>query len=164
MHTICKKIGLALIVILLIALDQSSKYWIVHHLQRYQSWPLLPWLNITHTINHGIAFSFFAHSTPWVQSSITLLNTMIIFYLAYTIIFTHAPIRFMRSYGLLFSGAVGNLIDRLTHGYVIDFIDFHWHQWHFATFNLADSMICIAVFYLIVLYQLHPPTTAQKAH
>jgi signal peptidase II len=122
--------------------DQSSKYIIVNSLQRYQEWapiPALRWLfAITYTTNTGAAFGLFPNgSVFFVVIAVAVVLAILVYYRQLA---THEwLLRF--SLGLQLGGAVGNLLDRLTRGYVVDFI--HFKFW--PVFNVADSCIVVGV-------------------
>jgi signal peptidase II len=144
-----QKTILALLITSLVYLDQLSKLWVSSHLKLYQSWALFSWLNLTLVTNKGIAFSMFSKAHVGTQIAITSITVGVLLFLGHQLFWQRKACLEKWPYCLLFAGACGNLIDRLSYGYVIDFIDVHWQQWHFATFNVADSMICLAVFWLL---------------
>lgn len=135
---------------LVVALDQASKYAAAKYLVRYAEVELLPFLNLTLVYNAGAAFGFLSGGSGWQNflfSAIAVVACVAIFVM----------LRGLRpgdwvlaaALTLILGGALGNLIDRLAHGYVIDFIDFHFGGWHFWTFNIADSAITIGAIALI---------------
>jgi signal peptidase II len=135
---------------LVVALDQASKYAAAKYLIRYAEVKLLPFLNLTLVYNAGAAFGFLSAGSGWQNllfSTIAVVACVAIFVM----------LRGLRAgdwvlaaaLTLILGGAIGNLIDRVAHGYVIDFIDFHFGGWHFWTFNVADSAITIGAIALI---------------
>jgi len=147
---------LALCVVILV-LDQWSKYWIKENFLLGQSTPVLEILNFVRAHNTGAAFSFLASDEGWQRWFFSLLGctaAAILFW----IIKTHASQKvFCLALSLIMAGALGNVIDRLLYGYVIDFLDFHWAQNHFAAFNLADSAITGGAILLILEEFLKKP-------
>ncbi len=137
-------------------LDQLTKYLVSHHLDVDQSIRALPFLNITLRFNAGAAFSFLSRMGGW---QVYLLGGIAIVVSIGLMIWlsrlhrkdwiTAIPLC------LILGGAVGNLIDRIRFGYVIDFVDFHIHTWHFATFNLADAAVSVGAVLLIVGLLFH---------
>ena len=134
-----------------IGLDQFSKQWVIHHISATQTIAVLPYLNFILRFNTGAAFSFLGAAGGWqlyLLSGISILVSAILIIwlsrLSRSEWITAAPI------SLVVGGALGNLIDRLHYGYVIDFIDFHIKSWHYATFNLADSAVCVGATWLIL--------------
>lgn len=131
-----------------VALDQLSKYAVSHTLYLYQSQWLLPWLNLSYLHNTGAAFSMFRQAPGWVFVALAgVVSLGIVVWL-----FRHPRGAVLQAAGfcLIMGGAIGNAIDRLAHGYVIDFVDFHVGDWHFAAFNLADSAITIGATLLLL--------------
>lgn len=131
-----------------IGLDQLSKYWITQNLPLYHHITLLPVLNLAHMHNTGIAFSMF-HGAPPI--AFVALSAGVSIVLAFWLL-RHPPAQRLvaAALALILGGAVGNAIDRQRFGYVVDFIDFHIGNWHFATFNIADSAITIGAGLLLL--------------
>ncbi|MBS0289905.1 MAG: signal peptidase II [Proteobacteria bacterium] len=128
----------------LFLLDQISKGWVVSNLSFSQVLPLCPGLNLTLSHNRGIAFSLLAQNAALGQILLILAICLICLFVAVWLAKTPSNERWMGiSLSLILGGALGNLYDRVVHGYVIDFIDFYIQSWHWYTFNLADSFITI---------------------
>lgn len=135
---------------LVVALDQVSKYAATKYLVRYAEIKLLPFLNLTLVHNAGAAFGFLSGGSGWQNvlfSGIAVVACVAIFVMLRGL----KPGDWVPATALtlILGGAIGNLIDRLAHGYVIDFVDFHLGGWHFWTFNIADSAITIGAVALI---------------
>ena len=112
---------------------------------------LLPSLNLHYARNYGAAFSFLADSGGWQRwffAGIAIGICVVLLVMMYRSSATQKLNNI--AYALIIGGALGNLFDRLWHGFVVDMIDFYVGDWHFATFNLADSAICVGAA-LIVL-------------
>ncbi len=135
---------LPLIVLFVVLLDQASKSLISYYLNNFQSIPVIPDIfHLTLIHNTGIAFGMF-HGGSKLLLTVIIIGVSFLFYLAYKMR-NETPI-FKLGLGFVLGGAVGNLIDRLTCGSVIDFLDFRiW-----PVFNLADSFITIGVGILIL--------------
>lgn len=135
--------------ILLVAIDRYTKNWSVTHLVFQEPREILPFFNLTLAYNTGAAFSFLHAASGWQNiffSSIAFLISAVVVVWLYK---TPARERWLSAaLSLILAGAVGNAWDRLTYGYVIDFLDFHYQDWHFAIFNVADSAICVGAFIL----------------
>ncbi|HEU0197664.1 MAG TPA: signal peptidase II [Nevskiaceae bacterium] len=131
-----------------IVLDHAAKYAIAQTLPLYHSVHLLPWLNLTTMHNTGAAFSMFARAPA--LSFAVLAAAVSIAILVWLYRHPFAPQLQAAGFCLIMGGAIGNAIDRLVRGYVVDFIDFHIDDWHFAAFNLADSAITIGAALLIL--------------
>lgn len=132
-------------------LDQASKYWISHAFFLGLYLPVTNFLNIGLFHNTGMAFSLLANHTQWarwVLSGVAGLACVILL-----IWLSRLPRRQgakALAVSLILGGALGNLYDRMLYGYVIDFLDFHIHSWHWPAFNVADSAICIGVVILLI--------------
>jgi signal peptidase II len=140
-------LGIAAIVILI---DQLSKIVISRMLTQSDAIPLNSFFNLVLAYNKGAAFSFLATQAGWQRwlfSGISLVATLFIIYL----LKKHAGQKlFCWSMALILGGAVGNLIDRVIYGHVVDFVDFHIHSWHFPAFNVADSAICVGAVLFVI--------------
>lgn len=136
--------------LLAIVLDQGSKLAIDASMQLYESIPLTPFLNLTYVHNPGAAFSFLSHAGGWQRwffSGLALaISIGIVIWLAKLQKHEHL---LAAALALILGGAVGNLIDRVAYGYVIDFIDVYYQNSHFPAFNIADSAINLGVFLML---------------
>jgi len=139
---------LAVISGLVIILDQITKIFILKTLPLYHSITIIPgFFNITHIHNPGGAFGFMAHQNSSLRSFLFILLALIavclIFYFYKSTNRTHP---FLASgFALILGGAIGNLIDRIRFGKVVDFLDFYVHSYHWPAFNVADSAITVGV-------------------
>jgi signal peptidase II len=131
---------------LVLVLDQASKLAIDASMQLYESIPLMPYFNLTYAHNTGAAFSFLAHAGGWQRwlfAGLALVVSVVIgVWLAR--LQKHETLM-ATALSLVLGGAVGNLIDRVAYGYVIDFLDVYYQGWHWPAFNIADSAICVGV-------------------
>lgn len=136
---------------LVIALDQASKFLIVKYLAVYESVTLLSVFELAHIHNPGAAFSFLSNAggmQRWLFTAIAVIASVSITWL----LKKHASeTAFSLALSLILGGALGNLIDRINYGYVIDFLLFHWDSHYFPAFNIADSAITCGAFLLIWL-------------
>ncbi|MBN1221889.1 MAG: signal peptidase II [Candidatus Aminicenantes bacterium] len=142
-------------ILLFLLLDQISKTLIAVHFQIYESKTIISgFFNITHIRNKGAIFGFFSHIDGFVVYALLTLASfaalgLVIYY------FIHTPssqIFLKMSLSLILAGAVGNLIDRVFRGSVIDFLDFYFKDWHFPVFNVADSCITVGAMLLIFIF------------
>ena len=134
---------LALSVVVLV-LDQLSKLWVLRSLPEYTPIPVIDgFWNWFRTYNTGAAFSFLADGSGWQQYLFAGLAVAISAVLAWWLAKTpRGDWRTALPFALVIGGAIGNLVDRLQHGHVIDFIQWHWYdQYYFPAFNIADSAI-----------------------
>lgn len=137
--------------IFVILLDQASKYWITHSLQVEESMRLSPFFNFTLRYNQGGAFSFLREAGGWQIIFLSAVSILVIIALSIWLLRLHYPNTWTAcALSLVIGGAAGNLIDRLRLGNVIDFFDFHIGDWHYATFNVADSAIVIGIIMLLL--------------
>jgi len=123
-------------------IDIMTKFAIVFKFGLSQSVSLLPFLSITHIGNYGAAFGIFL-GQRWPLIAVALVISLFLIRFLYK-----TPKKdYLNNIGfsLVLGGAFGNLFDRLYHGYVIDFLDFHLGSWHYPAFNIADSAVCIGV-------------------
>jgi signal peptidase II len=131
--------------VLIVVLDQLTKLWIVDAIPEDGSVYVLPVLDIIHTVNPGAAFSIFAipgGAQRWVFSALAIVvSVVLVYWLRRLALTTHALLA--TGLTLILGGAIGNVIDRLRLGHVIDFISVHWDQAKFPAFNVADSAITI---------------------
>jgi signal peptidase II len=147
MHGPAGRFGLALLVLLL---DQVTKVWAEAALGYGQPVVLLPFLNLTLVYNLGAAFSFLADAGGWQRSFFIVLSSAVSLVLVVWIWRLPPGARLLGSaLALVLGGAVGNLVDRLAYGHVIDFIDLHAGGWHWPAFNVADSAITCGVLLLL---------------
>ena len=134
-----------------IALDQLSKAVIERTLGLYQSIAVLPVLEITRLHNTGAAFSFLADAAGWQRWLFTALAIVVSIVLALWLRRIPASARVLATaVALILGGAVGNVIDRVRLGHVIDFIYAHWDRHYFPAFNVADSAICVGAGLLLL--------------
>jgi len=135
---------LPLIVFLVIAIDQASKSCITYWMGNFDSIPVIQGIfNLTLVHNTGIAFGLF-HGGSKILLAAILIGIVILFWFAFKL--RNESVVFRLALGFILGGAIGNLIDRLTQGAVVDFLDFRiW-----PVFNLADSFITVGVFILII--------------
>ncbi len=139
--------------LLILALDQGTKAAVEYAVPLYGSIPVIHgFFSITHVKNTGAAFGLFAGDTSLVRTVFFISITIGAIIL---ILFVFRKIRGNRvlvplSLAMITAGAVGNLLDRIRWGHVLDFLDFHWHGYHWPAFNIADSAITVGVFLLLI--------------
>lgn len=124
--------------------DQMSKLWIISRFVPYQPYHVMPMFNLTLAYNTGAAFSFLSTTGAWHHWFFLGISLTVSILLAIWIFRTPRSERLqLFALSLILGGALGNLVDRLTLGYVIDFIDIYYKNYHWPIFNIADSAICI---------------------
>jgi signal peptidase II len=141
----------AILIVVGLLLDQGTKLYIHRTMQLFDSIPVVTnFFNITYVRNRGAAFSFLSEASwrlPFFIG-ITLVASIAIL-VAFHKLRNDQKLAQV-SLAMIFSGAIGNLVDRVRLGEVIDFLDAHWYRHHWPAFNVADSLICVGVFLLAV--------------
>jgi len=151
------------VVFAIIFVDQYAKFLVVERLNLFDRLILTSFLDLTRLHNTGAAFSIFASDSGWQRWPLVLISagvgTTLIGWLVRNA--SKSPVLQNTAFAMIAGGAIGNLIDRLNQGYVVDFIFFHIGQWHFPAFNVADSCITIGlILFLIETY--HSSKQAEK--
>ena len=136
--------------LLAVVLDQGSKFVIDSSMRLYQTIPVMPYFNLTYVHNTGAAFSFLSDAGGWQRwffaGLAILISGVIAVWLAR--LKQHETLLAI-ALSLVLGGAIGNLIDRLAYGYVIDFLDVYYGTWHWPAFNIADSAITLGVMLML---------------
>lgn len=144
-----------LVSLAIVLLDQASKLVVLQHLRPHEPVAVLPHFNLTLTHNYGTAMNIIAHGNRWILGGLNLL--IVAFLLGWM---GREPARFTwltLGLALVVGGAVGNVIDRLRFGYVVDFLHFYWGSWSFYIFNLADTAITLGVAAILAAQVFDPP-------
>ena len=140
-------LAIALIVILV---DQFTKTLILGHFQLHDSRTVTSFFNLVRVHNSGAAFSFLAGASGWQRWFFVGLGIAASMFIVW-LLRSHGGQRlFGWALALILGGAVGNVVDRLLHGYVVDFIQVHAGGWYFPSFNVADSAITVGAVLLIL--------------
>jgi signal peptidase II len=140
-----------LVTAVVIVLDWYSKQWVSAALELYRPQEVFSWLNITLAHNYGAAFSFLSDAGGWQRWFFIVLASVVSLMLLVWLL--RLPRReWVTALGLalVLGGAIGNLIDRIQLGYVVDFVDVHYAGWHYPAFNVADSAITCGVILLLL--------------
>lgn len=135
---------------LVILLDQLSKMWITSHFVYGESLTVLGVFNLVLAHNTGAAFSFLSDAggmQRWLFTIIAIAASVWIIWLLRRHV---TQLLFALALSMILGGALGNLIDRIAYGYVVDFLQFHWDEHYFPAFNLADSAITCGAMLLIL--------------
>lgn len=136
--------------LLVVLLDQSSKQLIEASLLVYETVSMLPFFNLTLAYNEGAAFSFLSDQGGWQRWFFALTAILVTSVLVVWLSRLRNERLLAISLSLVIGGAVGNLIDRLTFGHVIDFLDLYYGDYHWPAFNVADIAITFGVILLFV--------------
>jgi len=136
--------------LLAVILDQASKLTIAGSMQLYESIQIMPFFRLTYVHNTGAAFSFLSEAGGWQRWFFAGLALTISVVIAVWLsrLKKHETLLAV-ALALVLGGAVGNLIDRLAYGYVIDFLDVYYEAWHWPAFNIADSAITLGVMLML---------------
>ena len=147
-------LGIALVILLA---DQFTKVLIIGSFQLGDSQTVTSFFNLVRVHNSGAAFSFLANAGGWQRWFFTGIGVVATVFIVYLLRSHPQQTLFCFALSLVLGGAVGNVIDRLLYGHVIDFLDFHWDglaplffEGHFPAFNIADSAISVGTVCLIV--------------
>ena len=148
--------------------DQFTKYLIVAHYQLYQSTTVTSFFNVVRVHNYGAAFSFLAGAGGWQRWFFMGIGIGAGAFIIWMLCRHPGQKLFSFAMACILGGAIGNVIDRIWHGYVIDMLDFHWsflsplfHGGHFPAFNIADTAITIGAACLILDEILRVKRTAK---
>jgi signal peptidase II len=163
---VIRRLELAIVATIAI-LDQLTKLLVVAQMELYETIPVIPGLlNLTHIRNTGVAFGLFNTAEfaykPLVVSLLALAALVGVGLYAMQL---PAGNRLARvGLALILGGATGNLVDRARQGYVVDFVDAYWNDWHFWAFNVADAAISVGVGLLIIdLFMPEPAPAPPRA-
>ena len=141
---------LSFLFLTLVILDQVTKALVINFFNLYDSVALLPMINLTFVVNYGFAFGLL-NNPSLNQILVSLVILAIIVYFLYLLIKTQDKI-FQLTLTLILAGALGNFIDRIFRGFVIDFIDIYIGKYHWPAFNIADS--CITVGFVVLMINI----------
>ncbi|MCW8905598.1 signal peptidase II [Sedimenticola sp.] len=136
--------------LVIVALDQVSKQLVESSLMVYETIPLLPFFNLTLAYNEGAAFSFLSDQGGWQRWFFALVAAVVVIVLVVWLSRLKHERLLAVSLSLVIGGALGNLLDRLLIGHVIDFLDFFYHSYHWPAFNVADIAITLGVVLMFV--------------
>ena len=137
-----------LIAIFVALIDLTTKAVVLSHLTPAQIIEIAPFFNIVYVLNKGISFSMLSNAGPVILTLLAVLISLSVVYF----MFKEKDSLSRTALALILGGAVGNIIDRIRFGAVVDFLDFHAFGYHWPAFNVSDSAICIGV--MLLLYQM----------
>jgi signal peptidase II len=134
---------------LIVVLDQLTKALIVHAFALGDSRTITSFFNLVRVHNTGAAFSFLAGASGWQRWFFVGVGGVATLFILWMLRSHGGQRLFAASLSLILGGAVGNVVDRVLHGHVVDFIQVHWGGWYFPSFNVADSAITVGAVLLI---------------
>ena len=136
--------------VVLVVVDQITKTLILNHYPLGDSTFITSFFNIVRAHNTGAAFSFLSDAGGWQRWLFTGIGVAATIFIVWQLRAHPGQKLFGFALSSILGGAVGNVVDRLMHGYVVDFLDFHVSGWHFPAFNVADSAITLGAACLIL--------------
>lgn len=140
-----------LVTLVVVVLDQLTKHLAVANLAMYEPVPVMPFFNLMLAHNTGAAFSFLADAGGWQRWFFVGLTAVIsVVLLAWLYRLPRGQKLLPIALSLVLGGAIGNVYDRMSYGYVIDFIDWYVGNYHWPAFNIADAAICVGAGVLIL--------------
>jgi signal peptidase II len=134
----------------LIILDQVTKLYFDGALRYGQRITVLPFFDFTLLYNPGAAFSFLAQEDGWQRWFFTILGLLASVFIVTMMHKSRSNKRLMLALTLILGGALGNVIDRIAYGHVVDFLLFYWKDWYYPAFNIADTGITLGAILLIL--------------
>ncbi|NRA62169.1 MAG: signal peptidase II [Psychrobium sp.] len=136
---------------IMLILDQVTKIYVANNFMLHESIAVMPMFNLTYVLNKGAAFSFLSEAGGWQRWFFTAIAVSISGLLLYWLRALDKTQKLLSiAYSLVLSGALGNLIDRVSYGHVIDFLDFYYNDsYRWPAFNIADAAICIGAILII---------------
>lgn len=153
MHRLISQTGLRFlwVSLLIIALDQWTKLEVIANIDLYQSIQLTSFFNLRHVRNYGAAFSFLYDAGGWQRYFLTAVALIVSVVILWWLKQASKEQKLLPvAFSFILGGAIGNVIDRIAYGYVVDFLDFYYQSYHWPAFNVADSAIFIGASLLII--------------
>lgn len=140
-------LGLALLILIA---DQATKVMVMGAYRLGDSTTITSFFNLVRAHNTGAAFSFLASASGWQRWFFTAVGAIATVFIVWMLRSHPGQRLFCFALACILGGAVGNVVDRLLHGYVVDFVQLHWGGWYFPAFNVADSAITVGAVSLIL--------------
>ena len=138
------------IAVAVVVLDQLTKTLIISRFVLGEGREITPFFNLVRVHNTGAAFSFLAGAAGWQRWFFIALGVAAAGFIVWLLARHGGQRLFGWALALILGGAVGNVVDRVLHGHVVDFIQVHWRGWYFPSFNVADSAITVGAALLIL--------------
>ncbi|RUM52139.1 MAG: signal peptidase II [Methylococcus sp.] len=152
-----------LLSLLVLIVDQVSKMTVSSSMHLYESIALVPSFQLTYVHNSGAAFSFLSDAGGWQRWFFIALSSVVSVLISIWLVRLPTVLRWQAAgLALVLGGAVGNLVDRVLYGYVIDFLDIYYRSWHWPAFNVADAAITIGAVILLVDSFRNPDSPLQE--
>ena len=141
------------------ASDQAIKFAVTERMQLFESVPVFPSFNWVYVLNSGAAFSFLANAGGWQRYFFTIFAVVVSVVLLVMLWRGVSSKVESLAYALIIAGALGNAVDRVRIGAVVDYLDFYWRTWHWPAFNLADIWVVSAAMLLMLSAFQQPPSS-----
>lgn len=135
---------------IVVALDLYTKHLVQNAFEYGEHLTVTPFFDLVRYHNEGAAFSFLADAGGWQKWFFSGISAVAVLVISYLLKKHQTQKLFCLGLALVLGGAIGNLYDRLTLGYVVDFLSFHVNNWFWPAFNVADSAICVGVALLLI--------------
>ena len=148
----------------MIALDQATKYWVSSSMEPWTGHPVIPGLfNLVHVLNRGAAWGFLdSENIDWQRPLFIVIGIIALAFIVYMLKTADRTDKWMvAGLGLIAGGAVGNLIDRIRLGVVVDFLDFYVGDYHWPAFNIADCALTVGAGCILLSMYLNRKRTGQ---
>ncbi len=137
--------------IITILLDQLTKLWIIARFSEYDAWNILPVFTITRVHNYGAGWSFLSDAGGWQRWFFMVVSIAVSLVIVVVMLRLHKSEKWLGvTFALVLGGAIGNLIDRISYGYVVDFISVHYAGHFFPVFNVADIAISLGAMMIVI--------------
>ncbi len=140
-------LGLSLLILII---DQFTKIMVLGYFALGDSLRVTSFFNLVRVHNEGAAFSFLAGASGWQRWFFTAIGVVAAVFIVWMLKSHPGQRLFAFAMACILAGAIGNVIDRMVHGYVVDFLQFHYQHWYFPSFNIADSAITIGAATMIL--------------
>ena len=151
-----------MLAIALTVADQVIKLAVSSAMPLHASVEITPWFNWVHVLNSGAAFSFLANAGGWQRYFFSVVGTLVSLGLLFWLWRGVNNRLETAAYIAIVGGAMGNVVDRIRLGAVVDYLDFHWQGWHWPAFNLADIGVVIGAALLVLTAYNRSPSTRPK--
>ncbi len=144
-----KNLQKILIFLILVFVDLLSKYLVFNYIDLYKFIKITPFFDVTHIHNFGVSFGLFSETIPSLY--LIIIGLLVVLFVVYLLLNAQNKLEYWGLF-IIICGAIGNIVDRLINGFVIDFIYFHINQYYWPAFNFADIYISIGI--IMILFNM----------
>lgn len=151
-------VAASLLALVVLLADQVSKIWIIDNIPVWGGFEVIPgFFNIVHVLNKGAAFGFLNDNSITWQTTFFVCTALVAIGVIFYLLKDTCTDRWsVGALGCILGGALGNLTDRIRYGFVVDFLDVYYKNWHWPAFNIADIAICVGVALLLFFWVIFP--------